>query len=260
MLKILFTLWFASFFSWHALAQVKKPNKMKKHSAEATKQAEKTNHHFKWTKHSEMNGLIKTAKKAYHHRSIASNKINLANMSDDFKNIRQQILNLKSADQMADLIDNLDRKIHQLQPDARFLGANLLLLKPFRGITYRLIPLASKQRITHSYLRNQVKIMASNMRIYLPIDHWEVAFKFITEPYQNDDGKVVEQFTDSSSYWEKGKSSTEKFQEYLDTTVYNNFARVANILSSFKISKPAVWDNRITFGSQSFQDDFVEAR
>ncbi|WP_127718394.1 hypothetical protein [Halobacteriovorax sp. HLS] len=217
---------------------------------------------FKWKKSSQMPKLIKQAQKRHNSRKVANfNAIDLSLMSTEYKGMVEKIINADSADKIAKLISELEPKLDDMPADAKFLGTQLVMLKPFRGLIYRMIPLVEKEKITHSYLRNQVKIVASNMRVYLPMEHWEAGFEYMTEPYLAKNGKIVTQFDDDKSFLKVTKSGTEKFQDFVGNEVYEAMATAANRIETIDFSeKPMVWDNKASSGKKSFKDDFEDIR
>ncbi len=223
-----------------------------------------------WTPSKSMPKLIAEARKRHAKRKLANySAIDVKSISQEYKDIVRNVLNAKTPDQIHGLLLSLDKKIDSMPQDAKFLGAQLLMFKEFRGIIYRMIPMVSKHNATHSFLRNQVKVVASNMRIYLPLQHWEAGFDYLVEPYliSKKEKAVVDQFEDISAVKNKIHSgkfeaivASEQFQDYVGKHVYSAFARATNIIEDLNFEKPIVWDNRIAFGSDSYKDDFEETR
>tara|TARA_R110002072_G_scaffold276051_1_gene437322 strand:+ start:50107 stop:51609 length:1503 start_codon:yes stop_codon:yes gene_type:complete len=215
--------------------------------------------YFSWTSSKEMPKAVKKARKRRVGRSFASNNVDLSHMSKEYKEMRDKVIGAKSADELHQMILNVEKKMDAYPADAKFLASMLVTLKPFRGIVYRMIPLVEKPRITHSFLRNQVKTMASNMRVYLPTEHWEAGFAYITQPY-SDNGEVVKQFTHPKLFSKDKTSGVIKFQEYVATDIYPAITDSAKIVEEIEFEKPIIWDNKIVFGPESFQDEILENR
>lgn len=217
--------------------------------------------YFSWTAKDKMPALIKDARKRHQTRSFASNNADTSLMSKEYKSIRDKMLAAKTPDEVHSLILDLEKNLNNYPADAKFLGSVLTILKPFRGIVYRMIPMVEKPKITHSFLRNQVKILASNMRVYLPSEHWEAGFAYITQPYQVAEGQAVSQFKNKSSISKKNrKRAVTEFQEYIYTDIYPAMANAAKVIEGIKLEKPVVWDNKIVFGPDSFGGDITENR
>ncbi|MCP4914836.1 MAG: hypothetical protein GY909_17085 [Oligoflexia bacterium] len=229
-------------------------------SVEAKLDTTKYKNYFSWTTSKEMPKAIKDARKRRVSRSFASSDVDLSLMSAEYKQMRDKVINASSADELHKMIIDVEGKMDKLPADAKFLASVLVTLKPFRGIVYRMIPMVEKPRITHSFLRNQVKSMASNMRVYLPTEHWEAGFAYITQPYMKKNGEVVEQFTKPGMFAKDKRSATEKFQEHISTEVYAAIAQSARTIQDIKFEKPIVWDNKLVFGPESFQDEINENR
>ena len=62
---------------------------------------------------------------------------------DSFELI-DNVIAADSPEKIDGLLTKLEKKIDSMPADAKFLGSHLLLMKPFRGIVYRMIPLAGK--------------------------------------------------------------------------------------------------------------------
>ncbi len=215
---------------------------------------------FSWISSSEMPRLIKKARKRSEKRKIASYRsIDIKSMSSKYKQLIEDVTKANSSEQVAKMLNELEGKFDSLPQDAKFLATQLLLLKSFRGIFYRFIPLAEKERITHSFLRNSVKTLISNLRVYLPFEHWEAGFNYLAEPFKTKAGLVVQQFKDSSV---KGKKSlgVHDMQTFLWKEIYVDMARAVKRIKNLDLSTPVIWDNRVVFGSESFKDDFEETR
>ncbi|GAB4409391.1 MAG: hypothetical protein OHK0056_11340 [Bacteriovoracaceae bacterium] len=225
----------------------------------STLAAEPTSYSFKWIKGEDMPKLIKEARKRQQVRKTASGGVDTSLMSEEYKSMVNQVLTIKTGDQLASMLDTLDKKVDSYPDDAKMLGSLLLLLKPMRGVVYRMIPMVEKPKVTHSFLRNQVKTLASNMRLYLPLDHWEAGFAYLTEPFAVN-GKAVAQFENSKLFAKDKSTAIQQFQNFLEADVYNSFAQAVQRVESIQFKRPVVWDNRLVFGGSSFQGDDIENR
>jgi len=150
--------------------------------------------YFNWTSGKDMPKLVKEARKHQQYRKTTTGGIDTSLMSPEYQKLRDAIINVKTGEELAGMLKTLDSKVDSYPEDAKMLGSLLLLLKPMRGVVYRMIPMVEKPKITHSFLRNQVKQIASNMRLYLPFEHWEAGFSYLTEPFDAGNGKAVAQF------------------------------------------------------------------
>lgn len=227
--------------------------------------AKSTAHSFNWIKGKDMKGLIVKARKRSKKRTIANDAINLSKMTNEYKEVQAGIFSANTPEKVEAMLNHLDQKYESLPYDAKFLAMQLLLLKPFRGITYRLIPIAEKERITHSFLRTQVKRIASNLNVHLPdIQHWEAGFKYITEPYKVN-GKVVAQFKDTyKSFGRLNTSGTLDLQNFIEGPIQSEIAKAAQRLAAIESEMSdddyIIWDNRNIFGEDAFQDDIDDIR
>ena len=226
---------------------------------------------FNWIKSKEMPELIKKARKRHQTRKLANyNSTDKESMSKEYRELIDNVIAADSPDKIDGLLAKLEKKIDSMPADAKFLGSHLLLMKPFRGIVYRMIPLAGKERITQGFIRNRVKILASNLRIYLPLEHWEAGFNYLTEPYKLKSGEIISQFEDAKERKSVRGSTVkrtyvkefgaENFQEFIGAEVYPAMAKALERIESISFENPIVWDNKVAFGKDSFKDDFEETR
>ena len=213
--------------------------------------------YFSWTEGEKMPSLIKDARKRKTKRGIASNQADPSLMSEEYKVLRDKIMQVQSPDELAKMLVELEKKVDSYPADAKLLGSIVLLLKPMRGIVYRMIPMVEKPKITHSFLRTQVKTLASNMRIYLPFEHWEAGFAFLTEPYAVN-GKAVEQFKNPGLFSKDKRKAIQKYQDYLESDVYPAFAEATKRVEAITLDKPLVWDNKLVFGAKSFPGESTD--
>lgn len=216
--------------------------------------------YFSWTPGKDMPKLIKEARKRQQYRKTATGGIDTSLMSPEYQKLRDGIINVKTGEELAGMLKTLDSKVDSYPEDAKMLGSLLLLLKPMRGVVYRMIPMVEKPKITHSFLRNQVKQIASNMRLYLPFEHWEAGFSYLTEPYDVGNGKAVSQFENPKLFSKDKTAAIQQYQDFLESEVYPEFAKAANRIQGITFKHPVVWDNRLVFGATSFQGDDTENR
>lgn len=178
---------------------------------------------------------VKAAKKRSTRRVASATGIDYeAMMSEDFKKIRNEILLIKTPQQIDPLIEKLESTYNELSADSKLLAAELVLLKPLKGFVYRLAPLAAKSNVTHSVLLTYVMSQAAMMRTYFPQKQAEALFSYVTQPY---DG--VSQFREG-----------EDLQAYIGDIMYPAISKSLDRVKAVSLlEKPAVWDNKLLYSS-----------
>ncbi len=197
---------------------------------------------YPWMGKAEISKLLVEAKKRETRRAVASS-IGAQSLQPDFAKFIDKFLAVKSTDALDEIIVDLDKNYQQHSPDLQYVAAQLVTLRKFRGLVYRITPLAKRERITYSLLLTEVKKIAATIKVYLPEDHAEMVFRYMTEPFLVN-GQVVSQFKET---WD--------FQNYLASEVYPESLKSLKRISEIKIPEAGIiWDNRITTGSTTFLD------
>lgn len=218
-------------------------------TAQASFPAGPTLETFQWVTKEELPAMIKAARERQGKRGVATSSLE-KEMSPELLTMQKALHSAKTAEDVQNLITKLEKEIDKYPSDAKLLGSIMLAIKPLRGLVYRMIPMVKNTKTTHSYLRTAVRQMASNFKLYLPVDHSEAIFAFLTEPFETSTGVVVKQFTGS-----KKVSATSEFQHYLGHEFYSSYSKALKRISQIDLKTPVVWDNKMVFGPQSFRGD-----
>ncbi len=175
-------------------------------------------------------------------RGIASAQINgNALMSPEYRKFRDRFLAIKSGAEIDPLLDELDANFEEHPADLKLLAANLIPLRAFRGYVYRLVPVVSRAKVTHSILLTFVQGFNAMQRVYLPTEQWKAGFEYVTQPFSVKDVQF---------------KSVNEVQDYLITRVYSELMRAARRVAALDLSqKPVVWDNQLLYGTASFVDE-----
>lgn len=199
---------------------------------------------YPWIKKSEMPKLMKAAKKRGKLRKLASN-ISDKMMSKELRKFRDAFIKISTPEQLQMKLHELDSNYDKHPLDLKYVTAQVILISIFRGIVYRLKPVAAKQKITHSYLLTTIRKLASNMRIFFPSKHVEAVFNYVTEPYLDNDRKLVSRFHEAAD-----------IQRYLGSFGIKQLLKAAKRLRNLSLAgKQIVWDNKIYHGTDTFVDD-----
>ena len=161
---------------------------------------------------------------------------------------------------------------NSLPLDAKFVAAQLPMLRAYRGILYRIRPYASntdeKQgtpKVVHSLLLTAVQNLVTWTHLYLPTDQWNVISDYITEP-QDDMEFIVRAAIESAKVNKDIPNLAEasrihdsgEFQYYLHENLHPRLEKMINrligISQSLQKNKRFYFDNRLLYGNSSFED------
>ncbi len=203
---------------------------------------------YKWMTPSEYKENRTKAQSRSGERKIA-NTISEEMMSIEYRAFRDKFLKVKTSQDYAKLLDELEKGYDSHPADLKYVAARMKPVNSMRGILFRLTKIMKKEDVTHSYFLTIVRRLAGQMRIFFPFDHADATFDYFARPYK--EGRDIVDYFDS----------IEDFQSYMVTDVYKLLIESANRIQSMDFSKTRIlWDNKILNGSESFVDDVARYR
>lgn len=192
--------------------------------------------------------LISTTIKNAHDRfskrkPAATAAVDEKDLAEDFKAFRTKFLAAKTADELDALLIEADKNYDTYSPDLKYFVAQAEVIRPYRAIVHRMRPLFEHTKSVHSVAVTTLKSIASNLRVYLPTDQWEAGFAYVTVP--TSDPARNTQF-----------QSIREFQDFLATTMPNLYQAMNRLNAIYKggLQKPLVWDNKLFYGTGTFED------
>lgn len=207
-----------------------------------------TKSNYSWMESSKYKSKLKSARKRSGERKVA-NSINEKMMSSEYRQFRDDLLNIKTSIAYASLLEKLESKYKAHPHDLKFVAARMLPVHALRGILYRLRPIMELEDVTHSYFLTVVRRIVAQMKLFFPYDHSEAIFDYFAKPYM-ENGKVVSSFKNVFA-----------FQKYVIESIYPLMATSASRISNMDFSREKIiWDNKIMNGSESFQDNIARFR
>jgi len=210
--------------------------------------------------------IIADGKKFEASRKVANvDRIDYATaVADDFKNLtsdfvggskwkdQKEVPNSKESGMhtnadLAKEIDILEAKYPILSPAAQIVTAQLIALKPFRGMVYRLRPLVEAQHtpFIHGMIIAFIRSVNAGVNNLFPSDQWKVGFDYLTQPYPNMGAQIT---------------TEQELNAYLGTHVIHEFVTLFNRVKGINLDTPVYMDNRLLWGTAHFvadQDQFV---
>lgn len=178
-------------------------------------------------------------------RRIASNQeITDDLMSKELKIFRERYLAIKTPEELEKCLVEINANYESYPQDLKFITALLTPMHALRGFTYKMYPLVTKEKISHSIILSSVLNFASMMRINLPTEQWMAGFRYTSEPMTAED--------DTNRFY-----TTEDFQSFIGKTMYPELQKAASRIKALNFAdNRIVWDNKLFYGTASFQDGF----
>lgn len=193
--------------------------------------------------------IAQMKKEAKASRKVASN-LTENDLSESAKAMIQEILSKTEPEALDQVLVAYDNKYDSLPADAQFITLQLQTLRPFRGILYRVKPYFEDKAgtLAHSAILTSFKNLAANLRWLLDAPersrHAVAFFNYIAQPYLID--KALAPSLDSEA----------KIQTWMFNKVRPVMITANNRMQSLSEKNPRiVWDNRIIYGADSFQDN-----
>lgn len=177
-------------------------------------------------------------------RSIASGlEVNDSLMSKEYKAFRKTFLEIKTPQELDKQLEIIEANYDRYPDDMKLIVAVLSPMRVMRAFTYKVYPLVTQEKVAHSAILTRVLNFAAFMKINLPTDQWNAGFKYLTEPMMEDDLARI--------------NSPEELQAFVGTKLYPAFLKASKRINAIDLgSNPVVWDNKLLYGTGSFQDNF----
>ncbi|MBC7427581.1 MAG: hypothetical protein H7336_03150, partial [Bacteriovorax sp.] len=177
-------------------------------------------------------------------RPANSSMVDDSMMSKELKAIEARVHATKTSEGMDVLLTELDKNYESYPTDVKFYITQIMPTKAFRGFFYRLKPLFDgKSNFVHSQILTAAKKISTKAQVFLPYDHADAGFEFISSPYVETDGSMVRAFTQETDV-----------QEWVVRELLPLINTSAARLEKLSLVEPIVWDEKMVFGSQSFTD------
>jgi hypothetical protein len=154
--------------------------------------------------------------------------------------VRDSFLAVKSKAEFEDFLVKLDGN-KDAGLEVKYFSAMAQLIRPFKGIIYKLTPIVSQNKATHSFFLTLVQNAISSTGIYLPSAHWQAVIAFLTEP----DASIGAQYRTLSDA-----------QAETEAVLLPALTKAIAAIEALNVSDsdPIVWDNRFFHGNASFAD------
>lgn len=231
--------------------------------AAGTSVAATTEPHAFWTK--QEYAKLRTWAKHQPRRSVADlDKVDVTALSDSLNNLRSEIIGgpkyknkqvveenafpgVHSPEELDALLVKLGTSYDGLDPDAKWVAAQLLPLRVYRGIFARTINLLKNAKYAHSMVAASLRLATTGVSTYLPAAQWKVAVQYMSKPYSGMIGDI---------------DSEDQLLQFLQHDVYGALNDTIGKLNALKFDKAGIYfDNQILYGMGDYplsdQDRFV---
>lgn len=187
---------------------------------------------YKWYGGDDFKKMMKDAARQ------SSRKPATAGMSPQYKHLVATILGITSTEQLDGLLDKIDKEYDTYPDDMKFVVAQLVPLKVYRGWLYRLRPMVQKAKITDSVLVTFARQTAAAVTYLMPDAHVQTIWDYVAEPYKDDVGVF------------NGEAD---FQKYIAFNVYPAIAKASDRIKALNFQQQGVvWDNQIFYNTRAF--------
>lgn len=201
---------------------------------------------YNWMTSKELQKAKKMALKRGKRKIASEDTITDDAMSEKFRNFRDKFLTIIKKEEVEKFLHELDANYDSYPDDLKFVAAQIIPFLTIRSFAYKMYPLVSKVKVTHSAMLTRVQNFASFMRINLPTTQWEAGFRFASEPFTADEDRF---------------EKTEELQAYVENTIYPAFMVAAKRINALDFSgTKIVWDHKLFYGTASFTDNFKRYR
>lgn len=183
-------------------------------------------------------------------RKIASQEVSEAELSKDFKDLRQKWLSVKTGEELELLLKKSLNSEVQYSDDTRFFLSQMQFLLPMRGIIWRVRPIFENQKNilrTKSALVLAVQVVRAaliSLKMYIPSSQADALTEFLTLP-------------------SKQMSSADQFHsmEEIQDVLVSSFLPLlkVSIQQMEALGKPnnktIIWDNHLAYGKSAIDGD-----
>lgn len=180
-------------------------------------------------------------------RKIASSpEISEEAMSEKFREFRDTFLTVTTKEQVEKFLRKMDSEYDTYPDDLKFFAAQMIPFLELKSFAYKMYPLLSQEKITHSMLVSRVLDFASFMRINFPTEQWDAGFRFASEPF----------FADEDRF-----RKAEDLQAYIGSNLYPAFMKAAKRIQELDFQGNRIaWDHKLFYGTAAFSDNFKRYR
>jgi hypothetical protein len=211
--------------------------------------------------------------KEYANRKIASTDFadESTVLSEQYRNIRNSLIGgplyqggkaiktapeAKASEDITNLLTELEKNFNAgayTEPDAQMLAAQLLMLKPFRGLIHRgrnIFEAQGTARGAHAMAVTALRVAAGGIEVYLPTPQWKAGFAYAVEPINAAQPATCTKPGGWGAQCDITNDAT--FQLWTRSEVLPQLLILNNTLAKLNFTKPVYWDNQILNGKANF--------
>ena len=192
-------------------------------------------------------------------------------LSEQYRNIRNSLIGgplyqggkavktapeAKASEDITNLLTELEKNFNAgayTEPDAQMLAAQLLMLKPFRGLIHRgrnIFEAQGTAHGAHAVAVTALRVVAGGIEVYLPTPQWKAGFAYAVEPINVMQPATCTKVGGWSSQCDITNDAT--FQLWTRSELLPQLLILNNTLAKLNFIKPVYWDNQILNGKANF--------
>lgn len=178
-------------------------------------------------------------------------------MSAEFKEIRKNLLQIKTGDELDKRLSELDANFTKLkESDSQFFVSQIIPLRALRGISWRLIPLVSETKLAHSFVLSIVKSMYTGANLFFPTNQTTAMSQYLTQPFVEDGVAPWERKGEAALAFAPPSAGGEaQLQAHFKSVVIPMLETAAERILKVQFTNDwRVFDNRLWYGGETFPD------
>ncbi len=143
---------------------------------------------------------------------------------------------------LATLISNYEKIYSTLSPSSKLVVAQLIALKPFRAITYRMRTILERDHtpMVHGMIISFIRGINASVNNIFPSQQWKAGFAYLTQPYVGVPGQIGDEV---------------QLRNLIAGDVSTAFVELYNRINEIPTNSPLAIDNRIFWGKANFASD-----
>jgi hypothetical protein len=175
-------------------------------------------------------------------KNLTADLVGGTHWADKHEKANSKTAGVKTPEKLAEVIADYEGRYNNLSNGAKIVTAQLIALKPFRGILYRLRPLAEAQHtpFIHGMIISYLRGVNAGINNLFPSEQWKAGFEYISKPYPGMGKQIFDE---------------QDFYDYIAKELRPSVGNLSNRISALKLTQPVYLDNKIFWANANFVSD-----
>ena len=179
------------------------------------------------------------------YRNLVNEILGLQKIDSGGNDLAEKWPGIKTPEAIDAFITKLESNYSSYPSDAKFLAAQLIPMKVFKSLAYRMRPMVDKKdrsrAFPHALLVTFIRQFVTGMAIYAHTGQWKALLQYLTEPFPGTENKLMNREQDFYVF----------LRDELLGTLHTYRQRIEDL--NFK-STPIYWDNHVFYTPANFKD------